>query len=299
MTIDQRLKALQTAVVPNISPSYYRNRYLRLVFTRRATELAVCTLLIFGGQQFFVQNHFYSALWPASGVALSALFLRGNFLILGIFLGSFASYALNSVSLLMSGLYSLLFTCCMFLIRYLSLRIIGPVTPLAHRAILVKFIVVVILLSGIHTGALCQVMPPYFQWLQSWLAEITGILCLTPLCLTFEPFAPQRYFTLKAWRWWLSAIILIGCYFLFYWVPAGAPSLWLSLIFFCGICAYAKAFGQIPLGITLLGISVVYLSGQSYPYHLFHLSTTAQDSLLLLACFTFTAMISFGIATRR
>jgi len=76
--------------------------YRRLVFSRRAAELVISTLIMFSSQRLLLHLDLHPALWPATGVGLCALFLRGNFLLFGIFLGTLGSYLYNHTSFLLS-----------------------------------------------------------------------------------------------------------------------------------------------------------------------------------------------------
>lgn len=309
MSLEERKKAFIQSLAKNLVQAKrptYAVYYYRLVITRRATELILSSLLIFSGQQFLLQNSFFSPIWTAVGVALSAVFLRGYFLLYGIFLGVLLSYLYNHVPWHLSLAQSLLFTLYIFLTRLIAVHTIGAVIPLAQTRVLWKFFGLVTLFSTVHAYTLLLVFaaprgmaPTFFDWSVAWLGEVNGILYLTPLCLIFEPFVPKRYFNLKSKSWWICSAAIIISHFLYYIVPSGAPSIFLALVFICILSTYANYFDQIPTCITLLGISVVYISGILTPPHLFHIHSSALNAQSLFALFTFNAILPLSIATYR
>jgi len=223
-------------------------RYLRIVFIRRMTELVLCTLLIFGAEQFLTLNDFIAPLWPTAGVGLGAIFLRGYFLLVAVFLGTLGSYVHNHLSWFISLQHSLLFTAFLFAVRFLALRWIGPVTPIATAKIFGQFTTLIMIASAVH---IILIMPISLNAYLMWLAEINGILCLTTLCLIFNPFMPSRYL-----QWVLSFILMGGCS-LYYIFPDVRSQLGLSLFLLTALSIYAKYFGQIPTCITLISILVL------------------------------------------
>ena len=86
----------------------------------------------------------------------------------------------------------------------------------------------------------------HLERLLALLGILNGILCLTPLCLAFDPFTPQIYFTSLAWRWWSLAILLIAAHLLYFALP-GVEALFLSGVLMVALCVYGWYFGLIPL----------------------------------------------------
>lgn len=308
MSLAQRLKIFNAEVVTkklyDAKPISYKNAYSRLVLTRRLAEFFFIALIIFGGHQLVLLNGFFSPIWPAAGVALSAIFLRGNFLLLGIFLGTFSSYVYNLYSWQASLSQALLFTSFIFCCRYFSLKWIGPVTPLSNATVLGKFIALIVFLSIIHISITTVILMKLyggevslFDGLMALLGEINGILCLTPLSLVFDPFTPQQYFTFQQKKWWLCALGLIFCHFLFFAMSTEISNTILSVTLLILLCAYATYFGQIPLCVTLFGISVVYLAGVMPTPHLFNGDSTKYSVEIIVSLFTISIMTSLTIAT--
>lgn len=308
MSLEHRLKIFYEILSKNRScanRSSFAARYQLLVLKRRLFEVLLSSLLIFGGQQFIIQNHFFSPVWPAAGVGLSALFLRGNFILFGVFLGVFTSFLYYRLPWLTSLMQGSAFIAFLYLFRQVALRWIGAVIPLAKWQDLWKFFGLTALFSAAHAYATLLIgttdhqFPVFFKWYVAWLGEMNGIFCLTPLCFIFNPFIPQRFFQQQTNTWWIIALILIFCHFLYFVIPSGTPSFAFSLIMLILMGIYAYQFGQIPTCLTLLGISVVYFSGVMIPPHLFHFTSTPQQVKMLLSLFTLTTIFSLAIATAR
>lgn len=307
--VEKRKKTFLSALAANPplagQPLHFTHAYYRLVLTRRIAETLIMALLIMGGQQFLIQHTFLSALWPITGVALAGVFLRGNFLLLGTFLGSLVGYLHFHLPLGASLALSFLFTIYIFLLRYLSLKWMGPITPIPTLKIWVKFCLLISLLSAVHISLLLKILtslfpfkPTLFNWVIGWLGQVNGILCLTPLCLIFDPFAPARYFRLSQWSWWTCAGLIIGIN-LVYFLCSASYSLTFSIITGLVIMAYALRFGQIPTGITLLGLSVLQLSMFTLTPSSRILHENSSSILLSVLCFTLTAFGGLAVATAK
>lgn len=278
--------------------SLYLKNYRRLFFSRRFAELIISSALVFVGQQFLFDSEFIAMIWPVTGVGLSALFLRGNFLLLGLFLGSFFSYYYNQFPLSVGLSLSLLFTVTLYLQRALSLKWIGPITPLAEMSIFLRFFFLLAFLSIFYICGLFWLLSLYYpqfavnpiKILIAELSYLNGILCLTPLCLIFDPFTSKSYFhTFQGWQ--LFAILLILCHFTMtlplptWYILSAGPVLFFMLLLF------ANTYKQIPTCSVLLGIAVIYLGN----------TWELSDSAFLWVCFwlTLTALVSVALATKR
>lgn len=286
----------------NLLPSeitHFSQSFRKLVITRRLSELAISILLIFGGQLFVIQNAFFCPVWVGTGVALSGVFLRGHFILLGIFLGSLASYLNNHYPLFVSFLQSGLFTLYIYSIRLCSLHFIGPVTPIPSRSVLGKFLLLIMVLTAIDVIAIYFIFKltttisiswkPFF--LNAFSGQLNGILCLTPLCLIFEPFIPEKYFKSSSSSWWISALFLISLQFLYFLFPQCWQSILLSLCLVLSFFVYGKIFGQFPTGMLLLGVAIVYL-GATSSTALFKNACSPTLHLLFLNLMAFSALYS-------
>jgi integral membrane sensor domain MASE1 len=295
LTADLRQKNLETTK-PTASSLFWR-----LVISRRTAEFIISTLLIFGGQQFLNQIGYFSPVWPATGVALSAVFLRGNFLLLGILCGTLLNNLFNHLPWHLNLFMGFGFTFFIWITRSLALRFIGAITPISFVRVWIQFILLIALTCALYTaflyflGIFSTRHSIFFNLYSAWLGNFNGILYLTPLCLIFEPFVPQKYFTSKTRLWWLISIAIIGSHFLFF-ALSFTSALAVSGFLIFVLAFYALAFGQIPTCITLLGISTVYITGANPGPSLFNLRTSQEISMLLML-FTLSAIISITIAT--
>src|SRR5262249_10906271 len=158
----------------------------------------------------------------------------GTPLLLGIFTGSVASYLFNNFSIQDSFIHSLLFTALLFSIRFILLRFCGAITPLASTKVLLQFVTVTAIMTLLHV-LLQNHFLGHTYWLMQWLGELNGIMCLTPLCLMFEPFTVQRYFNKRAYSWWIGSILLIAAHFLLFFLSDIYEIFWaiLLLILLC------------------------------------------------------------------
>lgn len=273
-----------------------QSRFNRLYFTRRFCEWLFSAILIFGGQQFLLENGLYSPVWPAAGVGLSAIFLRGNLLLLGIFTGSLASYLLKQYPLTVSISNSLLFTINLFLIRFICIRFFGAIAPMHTSKIALQFILVVIACCVLHIGWV-YLFYPDLPWLMGVLGEVNGILCLTPLCLCLEPFTVKRLFVKGSYPAWIAGSTVVLGHALFFFIPAHVAIVWAVILIFA-LWLYAYRFRAASTGMTLLGISIVYLTGGLAPYQLFQRSYPLYVVIAIISLFTLGTIIAILQACR-
>lgn len=271
-------------------PRSFRADYLRHFWIRRVCETLFVTALISGSQQHLLMDGIFGPISPVTGIALSALFLRGRSMLVGIFLGNLISYLFSYVPMGAAMLYSSIFTLYILLIRETCLRLMGPVTPLDKVETLIQFTVICSFFSALHVILMSTVLIIPISFYQTWLGELNGILYLTPLCLMFEPFSTERFFTKQAWRWWICSLVILvlQCAMLV------APESYIfptSMTMFAIICVYAFIFEPIPLGFTLLGLSVLYL-GTSFSQH-------AYESKAIITILLLQAIISLSITICR
>lgn len=162
MLLEKRLAVFKASLAEKnlIPPGHrsFRAGYCRLVFMRRTFEFIISALLFCGGQQFLISNDFFSPIWLTTGAALAAIFLRGNFLLLGIFAGTLIGYLINHLPWHISLTLSLMFVVYIYLIRKLAFLTMGPVAPLFNNAILWKFYGLIALLSAVYSYLFFAVM---------------------------------------------------------------------------------------------------------------------------------------------
>lgn len=271
-------------------------RYNRLYFTRRICEWLFSTILIFGGQQFLLENGLYSPVWPAAGVGLSALFLRGDILVLGIFTGTFASYLFNHFPITVSLANSLMFTLNLYLIRFCCLRFFGSIAPMHSTRICLQFLFITMLFCTLHTGWQYLYYPD-LPWLMALIGEVNGILCLTPLCLSLEPFVVKRLFVKGSLRAWLCGIIILLGHTAFFFMPAQFAIPFAGLLV-VSLLVYATHFRAASTGMLLLAISVVYLTGTLDPFQLFQEDYSLKIVLGILGLFSAGNIVAVLLACR-
>ncbi len=283
----------------------YQNTYRRLYLTRRLAEFFLSAIIIYGAHHLIIINTFFAPLWPSMGVALAMLFLRGNSLLAGLFVGTLLSYYFNHFSLPVSVVIASLFIFVTFLIRYCSLKFIGPITPLFTLSVLWKFIALCAIFCGIQVYLMALIFTSQFNTHFSFigisvafLGELNGILSLTPLCFVFTPFVPGIYFAEKSKTWlWVSIGIVIahGAFFL---VDSGLPTLLIACTSIIVLALYAHFFGQIALCFTLFALSTIYLTGTLPFTHLFHRDSNHLDTLILIVLYTVAMLLSLSIGTK-
>ena len=305
MLLEKRLAVFKASLAEkNLIPPgrrSFRAGYCRLVFMRRAFEFIISSLLFCGGQQFLISNNFFSPIWLTTGAALAAIFLRGNFLLVGIFVGTLIGYLINHLPWHISLTLSLLFVIYIYLIRKLAFLTMGPVAPLFNNAILWKFYGLIAVLSAVYSYLFFSLMglksvgATFFLVYTGWLAQINGILCITLICLMFDPYLMYRHFH-KVRLWSILAMVIVICHLFYFFIPAGTPTLILSIIFLAIMCGYGKYFGKVATCATLLGIAVIYLGGIISPFHLFQPNSSRLQVMITLTLFTLTAMLSISVA---
>ncbi|MGE3319234.1 MAG: hypothetical protein AB7I18_08045 [Candidatus Berkiella sp.] len=273
-----------------------QSRYNRIYFTRRICEWLFSAILIFGGQEFLLKNGLYSPVWPAAGVGLSALFLRGDILVLGIFTGTFASYLFNHFPLTVSLANSLMFTLNLYLIRVVCLRFFGSIAPMHSTRVCLQFVLVTLFFCALHTGWQ-YLFYPDLPWLMAFIGESNGILCLTPLCLSLEPFVVKRLFVKGSLCAWLFGGAIVLGHTLFFFLPA-TWAIALAAALFVALCLYANHFRAASTGMLLLGISVVYLSGAQDPFQLFQDHYSLNVVLWILGLFSVSTIAAILLSCR-
>lgn len=274
----------------------YQSQFYRLYFTRRFCEWLFSTILIFGGQQFLLQNGLFSAVWPAAGVGLSAIFLRGYLLLLGVMTGTLASYLYNSYPFTVSFANSFVFTANLFLIRYCCLRFFGAMAPLHTTRICFQFICVTLFFCALHTGWQ-YLFYPDLPWLMAFLGESNGILCLTPLCLVLEPFTVKKLFMKGSLPAWIVGTTIVIAQSLFFFVHADWAPLWASGLL-VAMCLFAYHYRGAATGMLLLGVSVVYLTGSFEPFEIFQRAWPLKTTIIVLGLFTLSCLFSLLLACR-
>lgn len=270
--IDQFYQVLLAKKILVDNPNFFHRQYLRKVWFRRILETLFTAGLINSSQSFLYSAYQEPALSPAAGIALSALFLRGRSVLPGIFLGILISYLINQLAWGSAFIQSIAFTLYIFLIRETCLRLLGAVLPLPNILIFLKFIMISAFYSGIYA----------YLFHLSWIAELNGILYLTPLCLLFDPYSLETLLNKQAKFVWLGLLALILLQLLLLYFMPAPLSLLAGSIMMLAVLTYAFYFSPVACGIALLCLSAIYLSlNQTEPY-IYALQALLGLSLALL-----------------
>lgn len=250
----------------------YRTQYTRLWITRRAAEVLLTALLVAGGMQLALTCQLSTPLFTATGVGLTAIYLRGVWCVLGILLGTVVSLSLAQSPLAFTLLFSATYTLGLWGHRVLSLRLLGALTPLPERAEFTKltaftalyFIPLVGLLKA--SEQLIGVNLNGLAFWQSYFAHLGGVICLMPFCLVLNPFSAQALLRSPPVLA-LSIGLLIAVIPLMSFWPLASDVTWLMLsgALFMG---YSAWYGPILSGLTLLGLAVSALTIIT-PYHIY------------------------------
>lgn len=260
----------QHTVIKDKAQVCYR-QYYHLFLFRRLAEFLLTAVFVYVGMNFLILSHFNLPLWPATGVALTVVFLRGNYPYLGIALGAIGAFYINCQYVWFSLLQGIVFTLYIYLLRFSLLRWVGAIQPLSHYRILFYFIVLCAAFTFAHVISLYFIthlfeLPWPFKQTDVYmhcLAELNGILCLTPLTLSFNPFTPKKYFSFKPRNiaWCTCMLLMIGAHLGFFWLRDPMTIALLMLTVFVCICGFAMMFKLIPTTCLLLGMGLLYLGG--------------------------------------
>lgn len=262
-------------------------RFKILFFLRILTEFLLSAVFVYIGLNFLILSQFTLAIWPATGVALTLVFVRGYYPCLGMIVGAFCAYYINSHLLSFSAIQAIGFASYICLTRYLALKWIDAIQPLNKLSSLILFLVLVLTTTTghifFHQAVISYFDLPWHVSLQNTmihiLSQFNGILCLTPLTLILDPFAPKTYFALskRNLSWWLiCGFILIACVSFIVSNNIMPPIIFLPILILTIGC-FAYYYKQIPMATLLLIIGVLYLGG------IIDFSIHLRDQPLLMA----------------
>lgn len=251
-------------------------------------------LLIFSAYSPLFAEASASPVCLVEGVGLSALFLRGHYALLGIALGVALRCALEKIAFPALLFQSISLPLLLYGIFLYTIRRIHPL-PFERLSTFWHFVACLLFSHLAYNMLLAQwVTHSLAFWYLLGLGQINGILCVTAICLSCDPFTSARYFN-KPQRWSLWCAFSFAYAALFY-LPA-VPSVLLSGLLGLLMVYYARRFGAFPTAITLIIIALFYLAGQlPYP-HLFQVRFSTTESILLLSLFSATLFISFSITS--
>jgi len=284
-------------------------------------EIAGVAALYYGmgrlGLLLAIPPGYATAIFPASGIALAAILLRGPGVWPGIWLGSFL---LNTEVSAHTTVLSLVVSIAVpFVIgagstlqaqlgAYLIRRFITakdlfekPKNVFAFTAIEAiscfvapTFGATTLCLAGLSVW---QNYP--YTWVTWWLGDLAGILILTPLLFLWSFPVKWAWTHRRQWEWCLFLILLILSAELIFGGPFGPALSYLplkySLIPFVIWAAFR--FGQREMPIVILIASVLAVEGAAYRYDfLAHYFTLDQTLLFLQAYISITAVMGLSLA---
>ncbi len=256
--IDRFYQALlANKILTTTSHAYYR-QYLKQYWFRRILETLFIAALINSSQMFSLVSGEVMALSPTTGVALSAVFMRGYTALVGIFLGLMLGQLVHAAPFLFSFSNSIFFTFYIFILREICLQWVGATLPLPNLTIFLKFLFVCAVIAFGFVGTLNFIFPIQATIFTQWLAQMNGILYLTPLCLAFDPYSPEKLFNKNQPHWWLGLIGLLILQTVLFLLPQ-TYHWFTSTTMILAIVAYGYFFNIVKMGIALLCLSALYI----------------------------------------
>ena len=205
--------------------------------------LVVASVYFFIGQDGFwlaIGNENVITLVSASGIALAAVLLLGNFVLPGIFLGAFIynfvllypDFSLTPATVYLSSfIISIGTTFQAFLGNYLIKRLCNNFNPFEKTQDVFRFVFVTLFIcliaSTINAGTISfiglqsRINHPNL-WFASWISEVSGILLFVPLLIgwgnNYSIKSTGKYFSLSFFLF--SLIVLAGGFIFLDWFPS-------------------------------------------------------------------------------
>lgn len=174
-------------------------KFKKLFFIRLLSENSLLFLLQYIGLMFTTLSLSPSCAWLATGTACGFVFLRGYFVLPGIWLGSVAAYVATESGLLLACQCASLHALQAFLLLWISHRFIGPTLIFHQLKTFIKFIAYSSLLTAAVSFALVKVCYSSIHYpatslqlgLLWWLADINGILLFSCALVTWDTYCTQ------------------------------------------------------------------------------------------------------------
>lgn len=266
---------------------------LQLYLRRLFTENILIILLQYTGLAISMLASPNSPAWLASGTACAFIFLRGTSITPGIWLGTFFAYYSANTSAGLAIVIATLFALQAVSLVWISIRYINPILIFYHRWPLVKFILctsVVTALISLGVVLLSHAALTINLWLQSWLANLNGILVLAFALTVWDAYFPELesfkklnlYFVGIIYGILLAVIIAYLGNFLSF---IGFAAITLSLIVLISKC---YSWCGVVNAIFLLGIVLTLAAFIGAPLFANHFSM--QSLILLESSLAITAL---------
>lgn len=185
-------------------PAIDLTRQYKYLIAKRFIAANIFTLLLqYIGLMISTLLAVPSPVWIASGTACAMVFLRGDRIAAGIWLGSLIAYYSSGCPLLLSCCCATLFVAQAVLLEKITRRYIYP-TLVFHRASdLLKFFIV----SGILTSVFSMMLVEFSQqsytlWPTWWLANLNGVFIVSIALVSADTFfASNSKLTKGQWYW--------------------------------------------------------------------------------------------------
>jgi diguanylate cyclase (GGDEF)-like protein/PAS domain S-box-containing protein len=257
-----------------------------------------CIYFLLGqtGLLLATEHHNVSPLWPASGLAVAAVFLFGYRIWPGVFLGAFLVTVSASASVITALFVAAGNTAEALIACWFTLRLIGTTYPLSHPQHVFKFIFAagfVATLISASVGLLTLIAFGSVQWSGSsnllftwWLGDMGGVVLVTPLILAWANPLKDRLQT----QLYLEALILFAStlvvaeYVFGSWSAVSAANYPLAFVCLPLLVWTAFRFGQRGSTTIIALVAVVAITGTLQGYGPFNM-VTANKSIMMLQSF--------------
>lgn len=197
-----------------------RRAFRKLIMMRLISENTLVLLLQYTGLMFSTLLPYPTPIWFASGTACAFIFLRGYSILPGIYLGSFLAYALTKINLLTAMGCATVHTVQAFALLWFSYRYISPTIVFVNLHKWLRFIFLCSILTAITSlilvclnGSTAKESMWWNIWLETWLANLNGVLILSCAIVTWDMYFPQMHAVQAMNKF--NMIVLYGLLFIF------------------------------------------------------------------------------------
>jgi hypothetical protein len=171
----------------------------KLAISRSLSENMLVFILQYMGLSLATLCVQPNPIWFATGTAAAFMYMRGNSILPGIFVGSVVAYYLAGTKLMVATNAACIHTLQAYLLLWISYRNNNPFPVFYRLAPFIKFTVYTALLTAVTSvmlvatcyPSLAQPVLPWILWLQWWLANLNGILIVTLAIVTWDYYFPQ------------------------------------------------------------------------------------------------------------
>lgn len=303
----QHMLALVTKQQP-FSPQTLSQQFRRLSLIRFLGMNFIIFALQYTGLIISTFSASTFPLWFASGGACGLVFVWGERVLPGIWLGSVFAYLLQKAGLPLALAGASIFTLQAWVLLRLSYRYITPTLIFYSRLVYVKFILAAAILTAITTfllvyltfPVLYQPQAPIALWLQWWLANLGGLLIFAFMFTTFDSYFPQlpnlAKMNLLALGVYFAILITLAITLLFSTQLTFIMGLLVALFVVHFAISYRYGWAGMATAVFIAGLLLsfgVYLEAPLYNNSL-GLIVFIYIKLFLLAAVVFGGLVSIG-----